>query len=81
MRKEYIPAMLMYTASFCFFVAAAFGAFTDNTMWSAWLCFGSAMLCIGSANLTAAGKRIREEEEKQEQNGEDEHEETEENYE
>ncbi|MGM9632765.1 MAG: hypothetical protein ACI3XL_06725 [Eubacteriales bacterium] len=64
-RKEYIPAYLYYAASACFYIAASLSAFAHNAMTGVWLCLGSAFLCLGAATLVNAGKKIREQEEKE----------------
>ena len=64
-RKEYIPAYLYYAASACMYLAAALSALTHNPTTVMWICLGSAFLCLGSATLVNAGKKIREQEEKE----------------
>lgn len=65
MRKEYLPALLLYGASFIFFVAAIVGYIFSNIHASTWLVLGFALLLFASSRLVKIGKKLREDEEKE----------------
>lgn len=63
MHKKYIPVMLIYTVSFSFFVAAAIGFFTSDINWATYLLIGFLLLLFASSRIVKVGKKLREEEE------------------
>lgn len=68
MRKEYSPAMVVYAISFGFCVAAAICFFTKDINWATWLVIGIGLLVFASSLLTKAGKKLREDEEREKSN-------------
>lgn len=63
MKREKICAILYYTASVCFYLAAAIQFFSgnDTSMGVVWLCLGSTMLCLASVWLNKMKKKDKEE--------------------
>ena len=64
MRKEYLPAILLYIASAIFFVASAVMLFTKNIHWATVLLVGIAVILFASSQLVKIGKKLREMDEK-----------------
>ena len=64
MRKEYIPAILIYVASVMFFVASAICAFLNHYTWATWLLIGFALLIFASSRLVKIGQKLRNDEER-----------------
>jgi hypothetical protein len=62
MRKEYLPAILLYVASAIFYIAAAVMFFTHNYHWATVLLFGIITMLFASSRLVKIGKKLREEE-------------------
>lgn len=67
MRKEYIPAMIIYGISAVFFILAVISALTKGgTDWVNFVCLGVLWLAVASSRLVDAGRRIRQQEQKDE---------------
>ena len=66
MRKEYLPAILIYVASALLFVAAAVMLFTKNHHWATVLLLGIVAMLFASSRLVKIGKKLREEDEREE---------------
>ena len=66
MRKEYRPAILMYIVSALFYVAAIIGAVSHSSQWATWMCLGALWMLLASSKMTQIGKKLREDEEKEE---------------
>ena len=64
MRKEYLPAILLYVASAIFYIAAAVMFFTHNYHWATVLLLGILVMLFASSRLVKIGNKLREEEEK-----------------
>ena len=71
MQKEYTPAIIMYVVSAVFYIAAVVGLFIDSHHWATFLRGGAVMMLLASSKLTKIGKRLREDEEREEDNKED----------
>ena len=67
MRREYLPAILLYIASAIFFVASAVMLYKSNIHWATVLIFGVLIMLFASSSLVKIGKRLREEDEKENQ--------------
>lgn len=63
MRKEYIPAIILYIAAALFFVAAAVCLVIAHYTWATWLLIGIALMLFASSKLVQIGKKLREDEE------------------
>jgi Kef-type K+ transport system membrane component KefB len=63
MRKEYIPAIILYIAAARFFVAAAVCLVIEHYTWATWLLIGIAIMLFASSKLVQIGKKLREDEE------------------
>ena len=60
MRKEYIPAILIYAVSAIFFIIALISALTrGGTDWVNFVCLGFLWLTVASSRLVDVGKRLR----------------------
>lgn len=66
MRREYLPAILIYVASALLFVVAAVMLFTKNIHWATVLLLGIVVMLVASSQLVKIGKRLREEDEREE---------------
>ena len=66
MRKEYLPAIILYVASAVFYVAAAIMLLTHNHHWATVLLFGIITMLFASSRLVKIGKKLREEEKEEE---------------
>ena len=64
MRKEYLPAILVYVVSAILYVAAAVLFFKHNIHWATVLLFGIIVMLFASSRLVKIGKKLREEDEK-----------------
>ena len=65
MRKEYIPAMIIYGISAVFFIVAVISALTKGgTDWVNFVCLGVLWLAVASSRLVDAGRKIRQQEQK-----------------
>ncbi len=71
MQKEYTPAIILYVVSAVFYIAAVVGLFIDSHHWATFLLGGAVMMLLASSKLTKIGKRLREDEEREEDNKED----------
>ena len=71
MQKEYTPAIILYVVSAVFYIAAVVGLFIDSHHWATFLLGGAVMMLLASSKLTKIGKRLREDEEREEGNKED----------
>ena len=65
MRKEYLPAILIYIASAVLCIVAAVMFFMNNYHWATVGLFGIILLLLASSRLVKIGKKLREEEEKE----------------
>ena len=65
-RKEYLPAILIYVASALLFVATAVMFFTKNIHWATVLLLGIVVMLVASSRLVKIGKKLREEDEREE---------------
>ena len=65
MRKEYLPAILIYIASAVLCIVAAVMFFINNYHWATVGLFGIILLLLASSRLVKIGKKLREEEEKE----------------
>jgi uncharacterized membrane-anchored protein YitT (DUF2179 family) len=63
MRKEYIPAIVLYVVSALLYVAAVVLLFLHSHHWATFLIFGVAVMLFASSKLVNIGKKLREEEE------------------
>lgn len=63
MRKEYIPAIILYIAAALFFIAAAVCLVIEHYTWATWLLIGIALMLFASSKLVQIGKNLREDEE------------------
>ena len=70
MRKEYIPAIVWYIISAILYVAAAVLLFLHSHHWATLLILGVAAMLFASSRLVNIGKKLREEEECDKQDGE-----------
>lgn len=66
MRKEYLPAILIYIVSAVFYITAAIMFFTHNYHWATFLFLGVAVMLFASSRLVKIGKELREEDEREE---------------
>ena len=69
MRKEYLPAILIYIASAILYVVSAVMFFTNNYHWATVLLFGIVAMLFASSRLVKIGKKLREEDDGEESNG------------
>ena len=76
MRKEYIPAIILYIAAALFFVAAAVCLVIAHYTWATWLLIGIALMLFASSKLVQIGKKLREDEENKGQKEDDEYQKT-----
>ena len=65
MRKEYIPAIVLYVVSALLYVAAAVLYFIPSHHWATFLLLGIAVMLFASSKLVNIGKKLREEDENQ----------------
>ena len=63
MRKEYLPAILIYIASAILYIAAAVMFFRHNIHWATVGLFGILAMLFASSMLVKIGKKLREEDE------------------
>ena len=66
MRKEYLPAILIYVASAVLCIAAAVMFFVKNYHWATVGLFGIILLLFASSRLVKIGKFLREQDENEE---------------
>ena len=66
MRKEYLPAILIYIASAIIYVVAAVMFFRHNHHWATVLLFGIVTMLFASSRLVKIGRKLREDEEREE---------------
>ncbi len=66
MRKEYIPAMILYAISALLFVASAVCAFYDNVHWATVGLIAVSLLLFASSRLVKIGNKLRKEGEREE---------------
>ena len=64
-RKEYLPAILIYVLSAALFIAAAVMFFVKNIHWATFLLLGIVVMLVASSQLVKIGKRLREEDERE----------------
>ena len=65
-RKEYLPAILIYIASAIIYIASAVMFFNHNHHWATVLLLGIATMLFASSLLVKIGKKLREEDEREE---------------
>lgn len=65
MRKEYLPAILIYIVSAVLCVASAVMFFAHNYHWATVGLFGIIFLLVASSRLVKIGRKLREDEEKE----------------
>ena len=65
MRKEYLPAIIIYVASAIFYIASAVMFFTKNHHWATVLLLGIVAMLFASSQLVKIGRKLREDEEKE----------------
>lgn len=63
MRKEYLPAILIYVASAVLCIVAAVMFFMNNYRWATVGLFGIILLLFASSRLVKIGKFLREQDE------------------
>ena len=63
MRKEYLPAILIYVASAVLCIVAAVMFFMNNYRWATVGLFGITLLLFASSRLVKIGKFLRDQEE------------------
>lgn len=61
MRKEYIPAIVIYVASALLYVTAAVLLFIQNHHWATFLLLGIATMLFASSKLVNIGKKFNKE--------------------
>ena len=66
MRKEYLPAILIYIASAILYIAAAVMFFMHNHHWATVGLFGIITMLFASSRLVKIGRKLREDEEREE---------------
>ena len=66
MRKEYLPAILIYVASAVLCIVAAVMFFVNNYHWATVGLFGIILLLFASSRLVKIGKFLREQDENEE---------------
>ena len=66
MRKEYLPAILIYVASAVLCIVAAVMFFMNNYHWATVGLFGIILLLFASSRLVKIGKFLREQDENEE---------------
>ena len=64
MRKEYLPAILIYIASAILYVVSGVMFFTNNYHWATVLVLGIIVMLFASSRLVKIGKKLREEDER-----------------
>ena len=64
MRREYLPAILIYALSAALFIAAAVMFFVKNIHWATFLLLGIVVMLVASSRLVKIGKKLREDEER-----------------
>ena len=65
-RKEYLPAILLYIVSAALFISAVIMLFTKSIHWATVLLLGIILILVASSRLVKIGKRLREEDEREE---------------
>ena len=63
-RKEYLPAILIYIVSAICFIVALVLMFRKNIHWSTFVLLGIVVITYASSVLVKIGKKLREEDEK-----------------
>ena len=63
MRKEYLPAILIYIASAILYIVAAVMFFTHNHHWATVVLFAIITMLFASSRLVKIGRKLREDEE------------------
>lgn len=66
MRKEYLPAIIIYVASAIFYIASAVMFFTKNHHWATVLLLGIVAMLFASSRLAKIGRKLREDDEREE---------------
>lgn len=66
MRKEYLPAILVYVVSAILYVVAAVMFFKHNHHWATVLLLGIVTMLFASSQLVKIGRKLREDEEREE---------------
>ena len=66
MRKEYIPAIILYAISALLFVASAVCVYFENIHWATVGLFAVSLLLFASSRLVKIGNNLRKEGEKKE---------------
>lgn len=64
MRKEYIPAIILYAISALLFVASAVCVYFDNVHWATVGLFAVSILFFASSRLVKIGNKLRKDDEK-----------------
>ena len=64
MRKEYIPAIILYAISALLFVASAVCVYFDNVHWATVGLFAVSLLLFASSRLVKIGNKLRKDDEK-----------------
>ncbi len=67
MRREYLPAIILYAISFAFFVASVVCLVISHYTWATWLLIGIAIMLSASSRLVNIGRRLREQDEREEE--------------
>ncbi len=65
MRKEYLPAILIYIASAILFVASVVLLFLKSIHWATFLVLGVAAMLVASSLLVKIGKKLRDKDERE----------------
>lgn len=68
MRKEYIPAILLYIFSAILYIAAAVMFYLHNYHWATVGILGIIVMLFASSRLVKTGRKLREEDEREENN-------------
>ena len=66
MRKEYLPAILLYIASAILYVSSAIMFLINNYHWATFLLLGIVTMLFASSRLVKIGNRLREDDEGEE---------------
>ena len=66
MRKEYLPAILLYIASAILYVSSAIMFLINNYHWATLLVFAILIMLLASSRLVKIGNRLRKDEEREE---------------
>ena len=63
MRKEYLPAIVLFIISAILYISAAVLLYLKSHHWATFLVAGAAVMLVASSRLVKIGKKLREEDE------------------